>query len=97
MTGKTTDRNKVTSLVPSKKGKLLVYGLEGDSYELTETKTDDGYTLLKDPVKIEVTPATQDMHWQDITEWKSMRQTGRIRHQEREDLQERLTWQEETW
>lgn len=61
VTGKTTDRNKATSLVPSKKGKLLVYGLEGDSYELTETKTDDGYTLLKDPVKIEVTPATQDI------------------------------------
>lgn len=44
-----------------KKGKLLVYGLEGDSYKLTETKTDDGYTLLKDPVEIEVTPATQDI------------------------------------
>ena len=61
VTGKTTDKGSATSLVPSGKGKLLVYGLEGDEYELTEVKTDEGYTLLKDPVKIEIKPATQDI------------------------------------
>ena len=59
VTGKTTEKDSATSLVPSAKGKLLVYGLEGDGYELTETGTDDGYTLLKDPVKIEIREATQ--------------------------------------
>ena len=33
-------------------GKIIVKGLEDDTYTLTEVRTDDGYTLLKDDIKI---------------------------------------------
>lgn len=33
-------------------GKIIIKGLEDDTYTLTEVRTDDGYTLLKDDIKI---------------------------------------------
>lgn len=35
-------------------GKIIIRGLESGTYTLTETKTKDGYVLLKDPVTIEI-------------------------------------------
>lgn len=36
-------------------GKIYIRGLKPGTYKLTETKTKDGYVLLKEPVKIEIT------------------------------------------
>ena len=54
VTGKTTDEQKATTFVPSTDGKLYVNGLEADKYQLTEVATDDGYTLLKDQIVIDI-------------------------------------------
>lgn len=39
-------------------GKIYIRGLKPGTYKLTETKTKDGYVLLKDPVVIVITPST---------------------------------------
>lgn len=33
-------------------GKVIVKGLEDDTYTITEVRTDDGYTLLKDDIEV---------------------------------------------
>lgn len=38
-------------------GKIIIKGLEDDEYILTEIKTDSGYTLLKDHIKINISTA----------------------------------------
>lgn len=43
-----------TTFVPNSSGHIVVKGLEDDTYSLTETATDKGYVLLRDPVKIVV-------------------------------------------
>ena len=55
VTGKTTREEDATTFVPKlQDGKLYVHGLEADNYQLIETATSDGYTLLRDPVEIEI-------------------------------------------
>ena len=60
-----TDSNKgaaeenATVFSPASNGKLVINGLEADTYELTEIHTDDGYSLLKAPMAI-VINQTQD-------------------------------------
>ena len=45
-----------TTFVPnSSTGVLTIYGVEDDTYVLTETQTDNGYTLLKDNISIVIT------------------------------------------
>lgn len=39
-------------------GKIYIRGLKPGTYKLTETKTNAGYVLLKDPVVIVITPST---------------------------------------
>ena len=51
-TDKEADANRFT---PDGEGKLLVYGLEEDSYVITEVETAAGYTLLKEPITVEIT------------------------------------------
>lgn len=47
------DEANATMLIPSAStGKLVIYGLEDDTYNLREMETASGYTLLKDPVVI---------------------------------------------
>ena len=45
-----------TTFVPNAQGHVVVKGLEDDTYSLTETATDKGYILLKEAVKIVITP-----------------------------------------
>lgn len=47
--------NTVTT---DKNGKIYIRGLKPGTYKLTETKTSNGYVLLKDPVVIVITPST---------------------------------------
>lgn len=55
ITGGTANAEDATRFSPDAQGKLLIYGLEEDTYELAEVKTASGYTLLKDPISIVIT------------------------------------------
>ena len=52
------DKKDATHFVPTKsengEGLILIKGLEDDGYTATEVKTDEGYTLLKDDIKITI-------------------------------------------
>ena len=54
VTGKTGEKKAATTFVPAANGKLYVYGLEADTYQLTEVATEDGYTLLQEPVEVKI-------------------------------------------
>ena len=45
-------KSDATTFIPNAQGHIVVKGLEGDAYSLTEIATDKGYVLLKDAVKI---------------------------------------------
>ena len=52
------DGSAGTTLVPnSRTGVLKIFGLEDDAYVLTETQTDDTYSLLASPVNITIVAA----------------------------------------
>lgn len=59
MTGHVTDESIATHFVPQtvdgKEGIVLVKGLEDDEFIVTEVRTDDGYTLLKENIKVKIT------------------------------------------
>lgn len=44
-----------TKFSPAADGKLVIYGLEANNYVLTEIKTSEGYSLLKQPIVIDIT------------------------------------------
>lgn len=46
---------KASSTVTTDEGKIYIRGLKAGTYKLTETKTNAGYVLLKDPVVIVIT------------------------------------------
>lgn len=48
-----------STLTTSADGKLVIHGLASGTYYLKETKTKDGYVLLKDPVKIVINPDSE--------------------------------------
>ena len=50
--GIATKKADATIFVPNSSGHIVVKGLEGDAYSLTEIATDKGYVLLKEAVKI---------------------------------------------
>ena len=51
VTGHTADEAEATRFVPTDNGKVIVKGLEDDTYSITETATDNGYRLLKEKIK----------------------------------------------
>ena len=56
VTGHTTDKAEATHFVPVKtgdtKGRILIMGLEDDTYSMTEVRTDSGYVLLKQDIEV---------------------------------------------
>ncbi len=52
VTGGTHLERDATCLSPDSDGRLRIYGLEEDTYVLTEVQTASGYTLLKDSITI---------------------------------------------
>lgn len=50
VTGKNMSEDEATTFIPTDDGSLVVYGLEADTYQITEIATDNGYTLLKDQI-----------------------------------------------
>lgn len=61
VTGKTTDKAQGTTFTPASNGRLYIKGLEGDKYQLTEVATDDGYSLLKDQMVININTTKRDI------------------------------------
>ncbi|MCC8150144.1 MAG: LPXTG cell wall anchor domain-containing protein, partial [Lachnospiraceae bacterium] len=65
VTGKTVSQDdsseSTTVFAPASDGTLVIEGLEADSYSLTELRTDQGYTLLRDPVTIVITSTDRDI------------------------------------
>ena len=51
------NEDTATIFVPDQQGSLQIYGLEDDTYVLTEIQTDNGYTLLKDGITIVISAA----------------------------------------
>lgn len=62
VTGKTPDQDKATIFSPDKDGAMLIYGLEADKYQLTETHTDNGYSLLKDQIEIDISSTEREIN-----------------------------------
>ncbi len=55
-----SNETKASSTVTTdNNGEIHIRGLKPGTYKLTETKTKDGYVLLKDPVVIVITPPTK--------------------------------------
>ena len=56
VTGHTTNKEDATHFVPVKtgdtKGRILIKGLEDDTYAMTEVRTDSGYVLLKQDIEV---------------------------------------------
>ena len=50
-------KSDATTFIPNAQGHIVVKGLEGDAYSLTEIATDKGYVLLKEAVKIVINTA----------------------------------------
>lgn len=50
----TADSEKIGSYKTNENGEINVSGLENGTYYLVETKTNDGYNLLKEPVKVTI-------------------------------------------
>lgn len=57
--GKTADQNDATVFSPAGDGKLFINGIEGDTYQLTEIATDNGYSLLKDQIVIVINSTSE--------------------------------------
>ena len=58
VTDHVADKKDATRFVPVSgegKGKIIVKGLEDDAYTITEIKTADGYTLLKNAISVVIT------------------------------------------
>ena len=60
VTGHTTTQAEATLFTPTASGKLLIKGLEDDSYILTEVRTDNNYTLLKSNIKVVISRTESD-------------------------------------
>lgn len=64
VTGHTAEESQATHLVPVKaadgKGKILVKGLEDDTFVLKEVRTDSGYVLLKKGIEVVISPKSAD-------------------------------------
>ena len=62
-TGTTTNVDEATRMTPDETGHLYLYGLEEDTYQLTETQTDPDYNLLEDVITVDIdtkyTPGVQ--------------------------------------
>ena len=62
-TGTTTNVDEATRMTPDETGHLYLYGLEEDTYQLTETQTDSDYNLLEDVISVNIdtkyTPGVQ--------------------------------------
>lgn len=78
-----TDNNKGasesegTAFSPASSGSLQINGLEADTYVLTETQTSDGFTLLKEPITIEIKETKDEIISTESTMYDTEAQSNR--------------------
>lgn len=60
MTGWAVNESDATSFIPTEDGKIVIKGLEDNSYILTETKTDNEYVLMKSSVNVVIAASERD-------------------------------------
>ena len=64
VTGHTPEEAEATHFIPVESagtpGKVIIKGMEDDTYTATEVRTDDGYTLLKDDIEIDISQTESD-------------------------------------
>lgn len=64
VTGHVADKADATHFVPvasgENHGKIIVKGLEDDTYIMTEVRTDNGYVLLKKDIEVNITKAESE-------------------------------------
>lgn len=58
--GHVPEEKDATHFVPTKDGKLILKGLEDDSYTWTEVQTANGYTLLKNSIRVVISKSESD-------------------------------------
>lgn len=61
------DKADATHFVPTASGRVIVKGLEDDSYRITEVRTDNGYTLLKKDIEVVISQAETDSICDEVT------------------------------
>lgn len=61
VTGRTDSMDNATVFSPAANGTLKIHGIEADTYAITETATDKGYSLLKDAVIVTIHSTTADI------------------------------------
>lgn len=69
VTGHKAAEADATHFVPTADGKIIVKGLEDDTYTLAEVRTDNGYSLLKDGIKVVIAKAEGgecDIYGEDV-------------------------------
>ena len=57
VTGHTQDEASATHFSPNSAGKLMIKGVEDDNYIFSEVKTANGYSLLKDNIRVSIVPS----------------------------------------
>ena len=60
VTNHVTEEKDATHFIPTKDGKLILKGLEDDTYTWTEVQTANGYTLLKNSIKVVISQAESE-------------------------------------
>ena len=60
VTGHVSEEKDATHFVPTKDDKLLIKGVEDDTYTITEVRTDNAYTLLKHSITVVISAAEGD-------------------------------------
>ena len=60
VTDHVTEEKDATHFIPTKDGKLILKGLEDDTYTWTEVQTANGYTLLKNSIKVVISQAESE-------------------------------------
>ena len=60
MTGHVPEEKDAAHFIPTKDGKLIIKGMEDDSYTMTEVRTDNAYTLLKNSISVIITQTESD-------------------------------------
>jgi len=61
VTGKSATEEGATQFSPAADGKLIINGIEGDEYGVTETHSDAGYTLLKKEIIVKINSTKADI------------------------------------
>ena len=57
VTGHTQEEASATHFSPNSSGKLMIKGMEDDNYIFSEVKTANGYSLLKDNIRVSIVPS----------------------------------------